>query len=95
MREIVNLGIGSFGVRMTDPLWDKLCAEHLIDSTGKPEENKNNLEIGERKVMFHECENKEQYVPRTAILDLEDIPMSEVMKSKKDLICKSQFVHGK
>ena len=36
MREIISVGIGNFGVKMADPLWDQLLKDQHLDAEAKP-----------------------------------------------------------
>ena len=95
MREIISVGVGSFGVRMADPLWDQLLKDQCLDDEAKPMENKSDEDIGNRNVFFHEEKNSERFIPRTVLYDCEDIPMKDIMKSKGNILYNNQFIHGK
>ena len=58
-------------------------------------ESRSNEEVGDRNVFFHEEKNSPRYVPRTVLLDSEDNPMKDIMKSKGNILSKNQLIHGK
>ncbi|XP_049848464.1 uncharacterized protein LOC126315267 [Schistocerca gregaria] len=69
-REIITLQTGQCGNQIGYEFWKRLCLEHGIDSSGRPEEFAMET-AGDRKDVFFYQADDDHYIPRAVLLDLE------------------------
>ncbi|KAJ1536265.1 Tubulin beta-2B chain, partial [Nowakowskiella sp. JEL0078] len=70
MREIIQVQTGQCGNQIGSKFWEVVCDEHGIDGSGAYIGD-NSLQLERVNVYFDEGMNKQKYVPRAILVDLE------------------------
>eukprot|EP01123_Difflugia_compressa_P012133 TRINITY_DN508_c0_g1_i3.p1 TRINITY_DN508_c0_g1~~TRINITY_DN508_c0_g1_i3.p1 ORF type:complete len:471 (-),score=97.01 TRINITY_DN508_c0_g1_i3:19-1431(-) len=93
MREIIHLQVGQCGNQIGGSFWETISAEHGIDSRGAYHGSSDYQR--ERLDVYYNEVDKEKYVPRAILVDLEPGTMNAIKSSSTGSLFKpDNFVFG-
>lgn len=98
MSEIINIGIGQTGLRISDAIWDQLTYEHNISKESIKQRTYKLPDVyaNDNLNLIFDNPEEDKYVPRQIFVDLEDQAANELMTSKnRKLYNNSNFITHK
>lgn len=88
--EIVSIQVGQAGNQIGSSFWSAICREHQINPrSGAPVDNG---PVGHHNVFFSQGGNRDKYIPRSVVVDLEPAVVEKMTKNFGSLFNPANFI---